>query len=79
MHGLIAFDMISQAEHGADSVAGLITTSEKVAMQVQENLAKIAVSAERSEKIIRVTSQIRLHNSLQQHGRGSRFSESVCC
>jgi histidinol dehydrogenase len=49
---LIAFDMVSQAEHGGDSVAGLITTSAKVAMQVQENIAKIAVSAERSEKII---------------------------
>jgi histidinol dehydrogenase len=49
---LIAFDMVSQAEHGGDSVAGLITTSEKVATQVQKNLAKIAVSAERSEKII---------------------------
>ena len=48
---LIAFDMVSQAEHGGDSVAGLITTSEKVAMKVQENLAKIAASAERSEKI----------------------------
>ncbi len=33
----IAFDMVSQAEHGGDSVAGLITTSEKVAVQVQEN------------------------------------------
>jgi histidinol dehydrogenase len=49
---LIAFDMVSQAEHGGDSVAGLITTSEKVATQVQKNLAKIAVSAERNEKII---------------------------
>jgi histidinol dehydrogenase len=49
---LIAFDMVSQAEHGEDSVAGLITTSEKVATQVQKNLAKIAVSAERSEKVI---------------------------
>ena len=28
---LIAYDMISQAEHGGDSVAGLITTSEKLA------------------------------------------------
>src|ERR1035437_5589452 len=48
---LIAFDMISQAEHGGDSVAGVITTSEKVAKDVQENLAKVASSAERSEKI----------------------------
>jgi histidinol dehydrogenase len=47
----IAFDMVSQAEHGGDSVAGLITNSEKVAMQVQENLTAIAASAERSEKI----------------------------
>jgi histidinol dehydrogenase len=48
---LIAYDMVSQAEHGGDSVAGLITTSNKLAGQVQENLAKITASAERSEKI----------------------------
>ncbi len=47
----IAFDMVSQAEHGGDSVAGLITTSEKVALQVQENLAMLTASAERSEKV----------------------------
>jgi histidinol dehydrogenase len=48
---LIAYDMISQAEHGGDSVAGLITTSETLAMAVSENLAKLADSTERSEKI----------------------------
>ncbi len=48
---LIAFDMVSQAEHGGDSVAGLITTSEKVAQKVQENITSIAGSAERGEKI----------------------------
>jgi histidinol dehydrogenase len=48
---LIAFDMVSQAEHGGDSVAGLITTSEKVALQVQENLSTISASAERGEKV----------------------------
>ena len=48
---LIAFDMVSQAEHGGDSVAGVITTSEKVAKNVQENLAKVAASAERGEKV----------------------------
>jgi histidinol dehydrogenase len=48
---LIAYDMISQAEHGGDSVAGLITTSEKTALQVQENLAKIVASAPRGEKV----------------------------
>ncbi|HYA77565.1 MAG TPA: histidinol dehydrogenase, partial [Verrucomicrobiae bacterium] len=47
----IAFDMVSQAEHGGDSVAGLITTSEKVALQVQENLATVAASADRGEKV----------------------------
>ncbi|MGA2384955.1 MAG: histidinol dehydrogenase [Candidatus Bathyarchaeia archaeon] len=48
---LIAFDMVSQAEHGGDSVAGLITTSESVALKVQEYLGSVAASAERSEKI----------------------------
>ena len=49
---LIAFDMVSQAEHGGDSVAGLITNSEKLALKVQENLSRITTLAERSEKII---------------------------
>ncbi len=48
---LIAFDMISQAEHGGDSVAGLITTSEKIASEVQKNLAKFATDAPRGEKV----------------------------
>ncbi len=48
---LIAYDMVSQAEHGTDSVAALITTSVKLAGQVQENLAKIASAAPRAEKI----------------------------
>jgi histidinol dehydrogenase len=45
----IAFDMISQAEHGEDSVAGLITPSEKLAKEVQDWLAKTVVGAERGE------------------------------
>ncbi len=48
---LIAYDMISQAEHGGDSVAGLITTSEKVASEVQDWLAKLLAIAQRGEKI----------------------------
>jgi histidinol dehydrogenase len=48
---LIAYDMVSQAEHGVDSVAGLITTSEKVASQVQKELSRLSVLAERGEKI----------------------------
>lgn len=49
---LIAFDMVSQAEHGGDSVVGLITTSEDIAQKVKDNLETVAVSAERSEKIL---------------------------
>jgi histidinol dehydrogenase len=48
---LIASDMVSQAEHGADSVAGLITTSEKLAREVQGILAKTASGTERGEII----------------------------
>ncbi len=47
----IAYDMISQAEHGTDSVAALITVSEKLAGQVQEQIGKITASAQRAEKI----------------------------
>jgi histidinol dehydrogenase len=44
---LVALDMISQAEHGADSVAGLITTSEKIAEKTLFWLGKTGASAER--------------------------------
>jgi histidinol dehydrogenase len=43
----IALDMVSQAEHGADSVAGLITTSRKLADEVAVWLGKVTASAER--------------------------------
>jgi histidinol dehydrogenase len=45
----VAADMVSQAEHGSDSVAGLITTSKKLAEDVAGWLAKMAGSAERGE------------------------------
>ncbi len=48
---LVAFDMISQAEHGTDSVAGLITTSKRLAQAVQKKLTELSASTERSEKI----------------------------
>ncbi len=48
---LIAADMISQAEHGIDSVAGLITTSEEIAKKVQDYLQQMTSSAERKEII----------------------------
>ena len=47
----VAADMISQAEHGSDSVAGLITTSKKVADEVGDWLTKMAASAERLDII----------------------------
>jgi histidinol dehydrogenase len=47
----VAADLISQAEHGSDSVAGLITTSKKVAEEVAGWLSKLAASAERREII----------------------------
>jgi histidinol dehydrogenase len=46
---LAAVDMISQAEHGGDSVAGLITTSRKLAAEVQKWLKKMAASAGRRQ------------------------------
>ncbi|MGD6852926.1 MAG: histidinol dehydrogenase [Candidatus Bathyarchaeia archaeon] len=49
---LIAYDMISQAEHGTDSVSALVTTSSNLAEQVQTNLSKYAAVAPRSEKIV---------------------------
>jgi histidinol dehydrogenase len=49
---LIAYDMISQAEHGTDSVAALITTSQKLAAQVEECLGKFVAVAPRAEKIL---------------------------
>jgi histidinol dehydrogenase len=47
----VALDMISQAEHGADSVAGLITTSEKIAEKTLFWLGKTAASADRGDTI----------------------------
>jgi histidinol dehydrogenase len=48
---LIALDMISQAEHGVDSVAGMITTSERLAKEVQFWLEKSVAAAERREVV----------------------------
>ena len=45
----IVLDMISQAEHGTDSVAGLITTAENLAREVQAGLEAKLNSLQRSE------------------------------
>ena len=50
---LVASDMISQAEHGGDSVAGLITTSQKLATSVQNWLVKMAEAANRKEIVVK--------------------------
>jgi histidinol dehydrogenase len=48
---LIAVDMVSQAEHGADSVAGLIITSEKLSEKILSWLRKVTASAERGDVV----------------------------
>ena len=53
----IALDMISQMEHGIDSVAGLITTSEKLKEQVQGWLSKTATGVERREIVKKALEQ----------------------
>jgi histidinol dehydrogenase len=45
----VAADMISQAEHTPDSASGLITTSTKLAKQVQEALGEMVPQSKRSE------------------------------
>ena len=49
---LIAYDIISQAEHGTDSIAALITTSQKLAEDVQQYINRLAKTAPRAEKVI---------------------------
>jgi histidinol dehydrogenase len=56
---LIAADMISQAEHGEDSVAVLVTTSESVARKVLKRLQQIIENVERKEIV---------ENALTQRG-----------
>ena len=46
---LIAMDMVSQAEHGADSIAGLVTISPKLADKVLSWLGKLTDTADRKE------------------------------
>ncbi len=55
----VAADMVSQAEHGADSVAGLITTSETLAADVLSWIEKLVASAERKDMV---------HSSLTANG-----------
>ena len=52
----VALDMVSQAEHSADSIAGLITTSEELAKKVINELQGIVPSARRGAIITRALS-----------------------
>jgi len=53
---LVALDMVSQAEHGAESVAGVITTSKELAEDVLIELRKITASAKRSDIVMKALS-----------------------
>ena len=46
---LVAFDLISQAEHSTDTVCGLVTASEKLAAQVQSQVQSISSGIVREE------------------------------
>jgi histidinol dehydrogenase len=48
----VALDMISQAEHGKDSTAGLITTSEKLKDEVQNWILKLVKRINRSKLVL---------------------------
>jgi len=52
----IAADMISQAEHGKDSVAGLMTTSRNIANEVLDWVGKLAAETERATTIAKALS-----------------------
>ena len=49
---LVAADLISQAEHSPDTICGLVTTSEKLAMQVRSEIDNITKGIARAEIVI---------------------------
>jgi len=53
---LVAFDMVAQAEHGSDSIVGLITTSLDLAESVIENIEKILPSISRRDFVLEAIS-----------------------
>lgn len=46
---LVAVDLISQAEHSADTICGLVTTSDKLASQVQAQVQSLVEKITRSD------------------------------
>jgi histidinol dehydrogenase len=53
----IAWDMISQSEHTSDNVVGLVTTSEKIALEVIDRLERLIPTLARKEIIVQSISQ----------------------
>lgn len=54
---LIAFDLISQAEHGSGGISGLVTISERVADEVDRLVGEMVPSCMRSEVISEVLTE----------------------
>jgi len=53
----VAADMISQAEHSEDSIAGVITTSRNIANEVVDWLGKLVLGIDRAITVIEALSQ----------------------
>lgn len=54
---LVAADIISQAEHGADSVTGLVTTSDALAQEVRTELKRATALVERGNVVCNALSK----------------------
>ena len=50
---LVAVDLISQAEHSPDTICGLVTASEKLALQVQSEVEAISRNVARSDIVVK--------------------------
>jgi histidinol dehydrogenase len=67
---LVAVDLISQAEHSTDTICGLVTTSEKLASQVQAQVRSIAENITRSDIV---------KSSLENNGFGAICKNEGAC
>lgn len=67
---LVAADLISQAEHSADTVCGLVSTSEKLAAQVQSEIDRIVKGIARADIVAK---------SLQENGFAAICRDERAC
>jgi histidinol dehydrogenase len=67
---LVAADLISQAEHGTDTVCGVVTSSNKLASQVQLQVERAAEKIARSEIV---------KSSLEQNGFIAICNKETAC